>query len=283
MKTIFLTMDLEEWYHLDYLKSYRLSNSPIQVIPKIIDFLDLLDEIQIKATFFVVGEIAERNADIIRELVDRGHAIGCHGMEHELLYNKDNKSYREEIQKAKILLEKISGVSVEGYRASCFSMERDKLEITREVGYQYDSSSISFKQHPLYRNLDLTGFEKVDDLVYREEEFFEYMIPTLEIGKYSLPISGGGYLRLFPYWLMRYFIRQYEKQHHQFLLYIHPFEVTNIKLPLPKGLDIKTRFRALVGRRGNLNKLRKLLIGMKREGAVFRTIKEDIEVRKVST
>src|SRR5690554_1761557 len=130
MKYVYLTVDIEEWYDLDYLKDMKLDKST-EVIPEIIDFLDLLDEFKIKSTFFVLAYTLDRNTDIIREISSRGHEIACHGYDHELLYNKDLKVFKEEVTKAKVLLEEATGKEVKGYRASCFSMERDKLEALR--------------------------------------------------------------------------------------------------------------------------------------------------------
>lgn len=279
MKYVYLTVDVEEWYELDYLKEYSLEDYNVEVVPKIIDFLDLLDKLNVKATFFIVAKIARKNADIIREIVDRGHAIGCHGLDHKLLYDKDNEQYYREIQEGKKLLEEITGIEVEGYRASCFSMEREKLDITQKAGYKYDSSKILFKQHPLYRSLDLSGYNKIDDLVYRNGKFVEYEIPTIQIGKYSIPISGGGYLRLFPYWLIKILIKRYEKQHDNFLIYVHPFELTDVKLPLPEALKKTTKFRALVGRKKNLRKIEKIIMLLKKKNVEFRTLSNDREVR----
>jgi hypothetical protein len=113
-------------------------------------------------------------------------------------------------------------------------MERDKLDAIRQLGFTYDSSKIRFAQHPLYRNLDLICFEQPEDLVYVERGFSEYEIPTLELFGYSIPISGGGYLRLFPFWLLRILLRLYARKHENFTIYVHPFELTSAKLPLPE-------------------------------------------------
>lgn len=278
MKYVYLTVDLEEWYELDYLRDYDLKSSGVEVIPRIIDFLDLLDELEVKATFFVVAEIADKNADIIREIVSRGHAVGCHGLDHKLLYQKSNDQFFEEIKKAKEIIERASRVKIEGFRASCFSMERDKLELLRKAGFIFDSSKIRFEQHPLYRNLDLSGFEPVDDLVYISEGFVEYEIPTLKILKYSIPISGGGYLRLFPYPLIKMLLKMYEKTHTNFLMYVHPFELTDCDLPLPKELGFVTKFRCTVGRKKNLKKIRRLIGYLKGSDAEFRTLSADAAV-----
>ena len=275
MRYVYLTVDIEEWYELDYLKDYNLKDTTVEVVPQIIDFLDMLDGLDIKATFFIVAEIVEKNADIIREIKRRGHAIGCHGYDHRLLYEKTNEQFLAEITKAKELIEIAAKCEVDGYRAACFSMSREKLELTRKAGFLYDSSKTRFDQHPLYRNLDLTGFEQLDDLVHRNGAFVEYEIPTLKLWKYNIPISGGGYLRLFPFFIMQRLIKIYEKSHKNFLLYVHPFELTNIKLPLPDNIGFKTKFRCLVGRKHNLRKIRKIIVYLRKQGAEFRTLNHD--------
>lgn len=278
MKYAYITVDIEEWYNLDYLKEYNPDKS-VEVISEIIDFLDLLDESKIKATFFVLANVVDKNTDILREIVRRGHAIGCHGFDHELLYKKDAEQFTCEIAEAKEKIEQAANSNVNGYRSACFSMERDKLDIVSKLGYHYDSSYIKFEQHPLYKNLDLTGFKKIDDLVYRKDNFFEYEIPTLRIGKYSIPISGGGYLRLFPFWLIQILIKKYEKQGNNFLMYLHPFELTKKELPLPKKIRWKDRFRVSVGRKNNMKKIKKVIKLLKSMGAEFCTLEQDMKAR----
>ena len=275
MNRAFLTVDLEEWYHLDYLKGYRCRQSGVRVLPQIFDFLDMLDDEGVKVTFFCVGEIADENAAILREIVRRGHALGCHGLDHELLTNKSLDQFVDETRRARAMVEAAAGRRITGYRASCFTMERDKLDALREMGFTYDSSKIRFAQHPLYRNLDLTGFQQADDLVYALDGFTEYEIPTLDIRGYSIPISGGGYLRLFPFWLLRILLGLYARRHENFTIYVHPFELTDLPLPLPRGLGRATRFRCLVGRRGNLKKLRRVIRWLKKRGARFLTLEAD--------
>ena len=275
MNRAWLTVDLEEWYHLDYLKDYPLRDTPVRVIPRIFDFLDMLDEEGVKVTFFCVAEIAAENAAILREILRRGHALGCHGLDHELLTEKSLEQFIEETREAKAMIEAAAGAPVTGYRASCFTMERDKLDAIRDLGFTYDSSKIRFAQHPLYRNLDLIGFEQPEDLVYVERDFSEYEIPTLELFGYSIPISGGGYLRLFPYWLLKILLRIYARKPENFTIYVHPFELTGARLPLPKDLGFMTRFRCLVGRKRNLKKLRWVIRWLKRHGARFMTLEQD--------
>ncbi|HHV99391.1 MAG TPA: DUF3473 domain-containing protein [Clostridiaceae bacterium] len=278
MKTVFLTIDVEEWFHLEYLTKYNLNKDSVETVPKIFNFLDMLDRLNIKATFFVLAEIAYKYADIIRDIRSRGHEIGCHGLDHELLHEKSDEQFEEEVIKARLILNEVLGEDVvKGYRASCFSMDRNKLDILKRCGYIFDSSYIKFVQHPLYGHLDLSKYNKVDDLIYEKDGFYEFEIPTIDIGKFNLPISGGGYLRLFPYLLIKILLQLYSRKHDNFLLYIHPFELTNIRLPFPEKLPFKDKFRASVGRRHNLKKLEKLLLKLIKEGAEFKTIGEAIE------
>ena len=282
MNRAFLTVDLEEWYHLDYLKGYNCRETGVRVAPRIFDFLDMLDDEGVKVTFFCVGEIADENAGLLRELLRRGHALGCHGLDHELLTNKTLEQFIDETRRAKAMIEAAAGRPISGYRASCFTMERDKLDALKELGFCYDSSKIRFAQHPLYRNLDLTGFDNPEDLVYTRDGFAEYEIPTLELFGYSLPISGGGYMRLFPFWLLRLLLGLYAKKHENFTIYVHPFELTGMALPLPKGLSAMTRFRCLVGRRRNLKKLRRVIRWLKKRSARFVTLETDREERETA-
>lgn len=279
MKYVYLTIDIEEWYELEYLKKYDLEKTGVEVVPKIFDFLDMLDELNIKATFFIVAELMKKYTDIVRDIVERGHSIGCHGLDHTVLYEKDNSKFLEEIIKAKEMIEKSANCKVNGYRAACFSMERDKLELVRTAGYKYDSSKILFKEHPLYRNLEMTGYDNIDDLIYMDDDFIEYETPTISIGKFDIPFSGGGYLRLFPFWFIKLIIKKYEKQKRNMVIYVHPFELTNIKLPFPKEIGFKNKFRASVGRKNNLNKLRRFILLLKSKGSEFRTFDEDRNAR----
>ena len=279
MKHAWLTVDLEEWYHLDYLKDRPCRETGVQVMPRIFDFLDMLDDEGVKATFFCVAEIADANAGILREILRRGHAVGCHGLDHELLTHKSVAQFVDETRQARAIIEEAAGAPVTGYRAPCFTMERDKLDALRALGFAYDSSRIRFAQHPLYRNLDLTGFERAEDLVHVDGDFAEYEIPTLDVLGYSIPISGGGYLRLFPFWLLRILLSMYARRHENFTLYVHPFEMTGMKLPLPADLGRATRFRCLVGRRRNLKKLRRVIRWLKKRGARFTTLEADRKER----
>jgi polysaccharide deacetylase family protein (PEP-CTERM system associated) len=274
MKNVWVTVDVEEWYHLEYMRQYIDETGSFRVVPLMKEFLKKLDELNIKATFFILGELAEDNSQMLKEIASKGHTIGCHGFDHDLLYNKSNKEFEEQVTKAKQILEKVTGSKVEGYRASCFSMEDEKLEILEKIGFKYDSSFIKFEQHNLYRMLKMTGFKKVESLIHLKDNFHEIEIPTVKVLKFNIPISGGGYIRLFPLWLLKLLLKKYQKTEENFLLYLHPFELTNATIPTPYRAPLKNKIRMNIGRRNNLNKIVKLLEYLKKEGASFSTMSE---------
>jgi len=274
VKMFFLTLDLEEWYHLEYVNRSKLdSQSNISTIDMLNPFFEMLDKYNIKITVFVLGELVSKHAELIRSISQKGHEIAIHGWNHDLLYKKDTSQFLSEISRAKEVLEGLTGKSVIGYRAPCFSMSNKKLELLRNIGIKYDSSYIKFSDHPLYGELNLQSYEKISDLIYKESSFLEYEIPTISLFGRRLPISGGGYFRLFPRFLFKLFFRFFLKNHSNFIMYIHPFELSSVEIKL-NNITLLNKFRLNVGRRSNLVKLDNLLNDCIKNGFVFKTMKE---------
>jgi len=260
MKKAMLTVDIEEWYHLEYLDSVEEDRQRVKMVPAVLNLLDLLDEYSIKAVFFVLADIAEEYFDILCEIKDRGHEIGCHGYDHRLLHEMSDEEFSYKAREAKEKLEKLLGKGiVKGYRASCFSLNRSKLDVLKNLGYVYDSSYIRFAEHPLYGEIDMRGYAREQSLVYSNSGFYEFEIPTLRIFGRNIPISGGGYLRLFPVVVAKALIRKFFKENDNILFYLHPFELTERKIPFSPGIGVKSVFRASVGRKKNMKKLKKII------------------------
>ena len=270
MKNAILTIDVEEWYQLEYLDSDEENRKNVKMVPAILNLLDLLNKYNIKATFFVLADIADEYFDVLNEIKDQGHEIGCHGNDHKLLHDMTDEQFRINAHIAREKLENIFGPCVvKGYRASCFSLNRSKLDVLQELGYIYDSSYIRFSEHPLYGEIDMTGYLKEQSLVYSKDGFYEFEIPTLEILKHNIPISGGGYMRLFPLPLLKALIRAYWKYNNNILFYIHPFELTDRKIPFTDSTSFMNKFRASVGRKKNLDKIKKLIEWMLKSNVKF--------------
>jgi polysaccharide deacetylase family protein (PEP-CTERM system associated) len=283
MKKFFLTLDLEEWYHLEYLKDYKeeiLSNQ--RFAPKVIPFLRDMANEGIFLTVFVLENVAKDNPKEIRDIVNMGHEIACHGLDHDLVYELSVDQFREKTKKAKLYLDNLIGEPILGYRAPCFSMENEKLDILWELGFTYDASLIRFKEHKLYNVLDMSQFEKLESMIYKKGNNYEMETPTLDILGKSIPISGGGYFRLFPLWLMKFFMRKHWETEENFVFYIHPFEVTSEPLKNAKKMGWKNYFRFQVGRSNVDKKLHKYIKWLKKQNVVFLTFKDYIEDKKVN-
>ena len=272
MKIFFLTLDLEEWYHLEYFKDIRENQSFDHFIFKLDNFFNLLDQMNIKITVFVVAELAEKHPEIIKKISDNGHEIACHGLNHDLVYNKSYSDFKSELIKAKQILEKITSKPVYGYRAPCFSMMDDRFEVLKELNFKYDSSYIKFSQHSLYRNLRLDGFVNKENLIYKNNEFYEFEVPTFNFfNLFQLPISGGGYFRILPYFIFKFLFKIYSFKHKNFNFYIHPFELDD-SIVVVNNTSLKNKLRFNYGRKNNLNKLKKFIVFLDKNYKFMRII-----------
>lgn len=270
MKKYFLTLDLEEWYHLEYLKEYKdVINSKQRFAPKVIPFLKKMADKGVYLTVFVLEDIAKDDPQLIKEIAKMGHEIACHGKHHELVYQLSKEEFRTVIGESKKTLEEITGLPVKGYRAPCFSMENDKLDVLWDLGFLYDASLIRFKEHKLYNVMDMSEFKKMESMIHKKKDKYEFETPTLEILGKSIPISGGGYFRLFPLWLMKYFMKKHWEKEANFMFYIHPFEIVNETLENGSKMGNKNYFRFQIGRSKLQKKLFKYIKWLKGQNVQF--------------
>jgi polysaccharide deacetylase family protein (PEP-CTERM system associated) len=237
-----LSIDLEEWYHSELVGGRRAPSSQAAEATKPI--LDLLDRYQTRASFFVVGEVAEQNPDLIQSIFQRGHEIGCHGYSHTLSWKMDENSFRGELRHFHSVMEGILGkTEIKGFRAPCFSLDnRCKwvLRVLLDFGYQYDASIFPVKLSPLYGmsgaptypyRISLEDLRKEDP----QSPLLEFPLCPLKIGGLKIPISGGFYLRALPRLFLHWGLRRINRSQ-PFLVYFHPWEgcekTPRFKLPL---------------------------------------------------
>lgn len=276
----FLTLDLEDWSNLEYLKKYDNIKSSISYISAVNHFLDILEKKDIYISVFVVGEIAIKNKELIKSIRNRGHEIGSHTKIHDLQYNLSDSDFISSNIENKKILEDIIGEEIIGFRAPCFSMNNTKLDLLfNECGFKYDSSFINTK-HPLYGNIDMSSYNKIESLIYERNGNYVFEIPTLEMLGKSLPISGGGYFRMFPLSLTKYFYKLYTKNSSNFLFYIHPFELSSDKLDVYNQFSVKDKFRFQVGRNNNIDKFQKYLDFILKLNFEFQTFEHYIKKKE---
>ena len=186
----------------------------------------------VRATFFILGWIAERLPGLVREIHDRGHEVASHGYGHEMCSRQSPEALKADLVKSKHLLEDIIGADVCGYRAPSFSVDNDILKIIEDAGYGYDSSYNSFDKHGRYGKLFTNGFQRKGIAYQVSDTFHELPISNLCLKPIAdsqkpvvLPFSGGGYFRLIPDMVFNTGVRSILEKEDGYLFYMHPWEI----------------------------------------------------------
>jgi len=254
----YLTIDVEEYFQVaafaDIVQLEDWPTLPSRVAASTDMLLTLLDHHQVKATFFIVGWTGERHPELIRRIQDRGHEIGCHSYLHQKVYEQTPEEFKQDTKRAREILEEIIGQPVTAYRAPSYSITKKSLwalPILAELGFRVDSSIF-----PILH--DNYGISDAPRFPYNHTSFNirEYPITTVRFPGRNLPIGGGGYFRLFPYWFTRFFLKRINHREKQpFIFYIHPWEID----PDQPRFDQASRF----SRFRHYNNLNKTLIRFK--------------------
>jgi len=272
-----LTIDVEDYYQVSAFESVvrfedwdRLES---RVERNTCRILDLLDEYQTKATFFVLGWVAERQPKLVRTIYERGHEVASHGYSHRRIYTQIPEQFREETRKSKRILEDIIGQKIVGYRAASYSITQKSLwavDILSEEGFLYDSSIF-----PIYHDqYGMPEYHRYCHILNAEgkKRLVEFPPSTIRLAQINVPFGGGGYLRFFPYSFTRWGIRQLNfKESQPAVVYIHPWEVDPGQPRIAAGG--LSRFRHYL----NLNKTEARLIRLLQDfrfGPMLKVIRE---------
>lgn len=255
-----LSFDVEDWFQVENLRSAIYQNSwnyqELRVVKNTYRLLDILDYNGVRATFFVLGWVAEKVPRLIREIQNRGHEIASHGYCHELIYYQSKDEFRKDIQRSKHLLEDCIGRKVIGYRAPAFSITDWAVDILIEEGFKYDSSFFPISFHDRYGKL---GFASRGSRIYEiHNGFYEVSISTLEFWKVKIPWGGGGYFRFIPYSIFKRGIRQIVNKRGIYLFYFHPWEIDPAQ-PRIKNIKLNYRIRHYIGLKKAEAKLKRLV------------------------
>ncbi len=256
-----MTVDVEDYFQVSAFESHipkhQWNDWPHRVADNTQRILDLFEQKGVKATFFTLGWVAERHPQLVREIVAQGHELACHGYDHVRVTEQSPQEFRQDVIRAKKLLEDVSGVEVIGYRAASYSIGRDNLwalTILEELNFRY-SSSIYPVKHDLY------GMPEAPRFAFRPEAapgLLEIPISTLRVGANNLPCGGGGYFRLYPYRFSRWAMRRINGQGRPAVFYFHPWEMDPDQ-PRPTGLRPRTRLRHYLNLRRMEDRVRRLL------------------------
>ncbi len=258
-----LTIDVEDYFQVDALSSAispdEWENWPRRVEANTDRLLKLFDAHDTRATFFILGWIAERHPELVRRIHAAGHEIASHGYSHQRVYRQQPDVFRREAAGSKELLEELTGAPVYGYRAASYSItpsSRWALDILAELGYQWDSSLFPVR-HDVY-GMPGTPRHPYDLVTDEGRQLVEFPLSTKRLAGQTIPISGGGYFRLFPYWFSRWALNNCNREGQPFIFYLHPWEV-DPEQPRVAGVGWKSRFRHYNNLRRTLPRLERLL------------------------
>lgn len=225
-----LTIDVEDYFQVqafaDVVAPGDWESYPLRVEHNTLRLLELLGRHGVRATFFVLGWVAERCPTLIKRIYKSGHEIGCHGYAHRVIYSGNVQDFRKDVRRAKRVIEDAAGVRVKSYRAPSYSIISATLwalEILAEEGFEYDSSIFPIV-HDTYGIPGASRFPHIKELKCGRE-LKEFPPSTIRLWGMNWPVAGGGYLRLFPYQITAWAIRRINEIERQpAMVYLHPWE-----------------------------------------------------------
>lgn len=248
-----LSVDLEEYFQVSNFDRV-LSRSDWDGLPRRVEaqthrLLDRFDETGSRATFFILGWVAEREPRLIRQIAERGHEIACHGYDHRLVYDLPPDVFRADLVRARRAIEDAAGVRPVGYRAPSYSITRRSLwalDVLADEGFEYDSS-IFPTRHPRY---GIPDFSRTPVLIQLAggRTIREFPMTTLPLGRMNLPLAGGAYLRFFPPLVFRLGLDRLTRRGEPVVLYIHPWEIDPEQPRLAAGLRVRINHYFNLGR-----------------------------------
>jgi polysaccharide deacetylase family protein (PEP-CTERM system associated) len=247
-----MTIDVEDYFHVSVfdgvLPRRQWEDLESRVCANTDRLLALFDEAGVKATFFVLGWVAERFPALVRRIADAAHEVASHGYEHRLVYDQTPRAFRADVGRAKRLLEDLTGTPVLGFRAPSYSITPRSLwaiDILIEEGHVYDTSIFPI-HHDRY---GIPTSARCGYVLSRSGgSLIEVPASTIRVGAWNLPVSGGGYFRLLPYAWTRWAITRLNTlDRRPAVFYLHPWEIDPQQPRLKAGLLSRLRHYGNLG------------------------------------
>jgi polysaccharide deacetylase family protein (PEP-CTERM system associated) len=239
-----MSVDVEDWFCV-YNLSRQIPYSDWDKLESRVErstarLLEIFHRHRVEATFFVLGWVADRFPDLVKEIERRGHEIATHGYSHRLLTSMEPEEFRADLQQSLEVLARATSQEVRGFRAPSFSVTRKTLwaaEIMKESGIRYDSSVFPVRFHPEYGipDSELGPYQLIEGLT-------ELPMSVAEVFGRKFPCSGGGYFRLYPYSVTRRLMQKCNEQGRSVIFYLHPWEADPAQ-PRVQGMPWGKRFR----------------------------------------
>jgi polysaccharide deacetylase family protein (PEP-CTERM system associated) len=250
-----ISFDIEDWFQVENLKEVICCDDwnccELRVIQNTKKILRLLEKHQTRATFFILGWIAEKCPSLVEEIDAEGHEIASHGYGHELIYKLTPGAFYSDVQRSREILESITGKRVLGYRAPSFSVIPETewaIDILKDIGFIYDSSVFPTSFHNRY------GFNGISRFPFQfPNGIVEIPLSTYRLWGTNFPLAGGAYFRVFPYLYFQHFVRRLNREGKSTSFYMHPWELD------PGQPRMKVRFDYRLRHYTNLKKTEKRL------------------------
>jgi polysaccharide deacetylase family protein (PEP-CTERM system associated) len=256
-----LTVDVEDWFQVSnfdhVVRREDWDHYPSRVEANTRRLLDLFDRREVRGTFFVLGWVAERFPELVREIRRRGHDVESHSHVHELAYRLGAERFGDDLRRSLDAVERATGVRPRGFRAPSFSIDHRSLwafDVLAECGVEYDSSVFPVR-HPRY---GIPSFSRVPRRIRTRagREIREFPLTTLRILGRNVGASGGAYLRILPLGVLFRAFREMNEAGHPAVLYVHPWEIDPGQPRLhARGLGRLTHYANLASTEGRLERL----------------------------
>jgi polysaccharide deacetylase family protein (PEP-CTERM system associated) len=242
----FFSVDVEEYFQVSAFESLirhdQWESLESRVVASTLSLLALLKQHRVRALFYVLGWVADRYPDLIREIDQHGHTIGSHTYSHKLVYSQSPHEFQSDLARSINSISTITGKPVRHFRAPSFSITKRNpwaLHALRREGIEFDSSVVPIRH-------DRYGVPGMPSQVYwiehEDTKLVEFPVSVLKHSGLSIPCGGGGYFRIFPWWFSRCAWRTLAKRNQPIHFYIHPWEVDPSQ-PRIQGLGRVSRFR----------------------------------------
>jgi len=230
-----LSVDVEDWYQGILQIGYNQWSQYEERLSKGLNkVLDLFAKYNARATFFVLGYIADKFPEAVERIARGGHEVASHGYYHRPIFEQTPQEFEEDVSRSKKIIESITNTKVKGYRAPFFSVRKDTLwalDILEELGFEYDSSIFPTKNF-------LYGIPDSAHTAYKagKGKLVEFPLSVIGRGRFTIPVCGGFYMRVMPYKLIKHGIRHFNRSKGPAVIYMHPWELDKEKPKLPMPL-----------------------------------------------
>ena len=271
------TMDVESFADTECIRSAGIAVDA-DLMDGFDEYIRIMDRYGIKNTLFTVGELAPRIANRLRPCLANGHTLALHSHAHVAPMTESLEQFRENTRLAKERMRELFGVDVVGFRAPCFSMDKDRLEVLQELGFRYDSSHLNFLPARHTVKLDLGGFQRLRRNIFRRGGFYEFGLSKGRILGGSLPISGGGYVRLTPWGFIKTLLLKYIRKNDYYVFYLHPFELTRQKVPALRQLRSYDQYYISQGIRTYGRRIERIIRMLQKQGYEFVTFERLVQL-----